>query len=318
MPSKTALRRDRIARAVIRGARNNVELVNETLAERLAVDGAFQELQAGENLIVSENLSEGTARAVATLEKTQKAMEPFDFPDWAELQQALTWLTAFYTRLYLVVDDVHQQEAAEDWVPRDRRDEAVRSAYDDLVAVRRYVSGVLDERAASSLLGLTDRTPSQPDELRSQMESVLRRLQEPSSHVPTPRIEGLEADWEPAIRQLERGLKNLDEALENLADETKAARHARDRKEAALAAHRDAVTGCRSILRGVYILSGRRDLVDTIRSPFSSRGPIIDLEEEDEDVSVDEPFDPPEAEGEPSVGEAPEEGPESEQEEVSP
>ncbi len=313
MPSRTAFRRDRIARAVIRGARNNVELVHRSLQSRLEEDGVFEALQPGEEPIIQQALSEDAAAAIATLERAQKSLEPFEFPEWTQVQKAVAWVTAFYTRLYLILDDVHQQEAAQDWVPRDRRDEAVASAYEDLVAVRRYVAGMLDERAASSLLGLTDRTPRQPDELRMQMEAALRRLKDPASHVPEPRIEGLEPDWEPAIRQLERGLENLDAALENLADEAEAIRQARALREQALEAHRDMVSGGRSMLRGLYVMAGRRDLAASIRSPFPRRLSDADLEGGD-----DFPFDEPPAEegADPAADDVPIPG--EEDEEVQP
>lgn len=310
MPSRTAFRRDRIARAVIRGARNNVELVHQSLQSRLEEDGVFEALQPGDEPILEQALSEDAVEAIATLERAQKSLEPFEFPDWDQVQKAVAWVTAFYTRLYLILDDVHQQEAAEDWVPRDRRDEAVASAYEDLVAVRRYVAGMLDERAANSLLGLTDRTPRQPDELRMQMEMALRRLKDPTSHVPKPRIEGLEPDWEPAIRQLERGLETLDAALENLADEAEAIRQAQALREEALTAHRDMVSGGRAMLRGMYVMAGRRDLAASIRSPFRRRLSDADLDEDD-----DFPFgEPPDEEGdEPATNDVPTPGEEGEE-----
>lgn len=309
MPSRTALRRDRIAQAVLDGAMGNLSVVAEALTKRLADDGVFQALEAGLQPLSDQPLSPETAEAVAALQKIQEEMAPVDVPDAAAVQQFLTWLLAFYTSAYLMLDDLHRQEAAETWVPRERRDEAVAAAYRDLVAVRRYVTGVLDERAADSLLDLRGDTPTQPEELRRHMEAAIRRLKNPDSHVPKPRIEGLEPDWAPAIRQLERGLANLETALRGLAAESSAATHARNRRDAALAAHRDMVTGSRSMLRGMYILSGQRNLVDTLRSPFSRRSATIDLEEEDEDFPGDEPFEPPA----PEDGPTPPDGPQPEE-----
>lgn len=284
MASRTALRRDRIARAVLRGARNHVTSVSTELQERLEVFNV-PEIQGA-----SGELTPETAQAVATLARMESELQTGEMPDWSELQSFFGWMLAAATRRYLVLDDRLQQTAAENWVPRDRRDQAVEDAFRDMIAVRRYVSGVLDERAANSLLGLDDRTATQPDELRTQMESAIRRLKSPESHVPKPRIEGLEADWESAVRQLERGLENLDTALEELADETLAVTEARREREEALAMHRDAVTSCRSVLRGLYVLAGRRDLTGSLRSPFGRRlsEPNPEADDFNEDDFADE------------------------------
>ncbi len=307
MSSRTALRRERVAQAVLDGALGHLSLVAESLEQRLAADGVLQAMENGlEPEVPLESLSEEAAQAVATMQRIQQEMAPDEIPSWVSLQRMVMMVVSFYTSQYMALDDIHQQEAAQDWVPRDARDQAVEEAYKDMLAVRRYVAGVLDERAADSLLGLDGRTASQPVELRRQMRSAIRRLRNPDSHVPPPRIEGLEPDWEPAIRQLERGMASLDEALENIASESAAAVQARLRRDAALAAHRDAVTSARFILRGLYTLAGQRDLTEEIRSPFARRSANGDPEEDD-DFPFDEPF---EDDGEPTIndsseGEAP-------------
>lgn len=291
MSSRTALRRERVAQAVLDGGVGHLSIVAESLAQRLAADGVLQAMETGlQPEVPLESLSDEAAEAVAKMQSLQAQMAPAELPSWISLQQMMMMVLTFYTTQYMVLDDIHQQEAAQDWVPRDARDRAVEAAYKDMVAVRRYVAGVLDERAADSLLGLTGSTATQPVELRRQMQSAIRRLRAPESHVPKPRIEGLEPDWGLAIQQLERGLGTLDGALQELASESAAALQARKRRDAALAAHRDAVTSVRSMLRGLYILAGERDLVDEIRSPFSRRSAGLEPGEEDEDIPFDEPF----------------------------
>lgn len=308
MSSRTALRRERVAQAVLDGALGHLSLVAESLDQRLAADGVLQALDTGlEPEVPLESLSEEAAQAVATMQKIQEQMAPEELPSWTSLQRMVLMVVAFYTSQYMVLDDVHQQEAAQDWVPRDARDKAVEEAYQDMLAVRRYVAGVLDDRAADSLLGLRGSTATQPLELRRQMRSAIRRLRDSESHVPEPRIQGLEPDWEPAIQQLERGMANLEEALKDMASESAAAVQARKRRDAALAAHRDAVTSARFMLRGLYTLAGQRDLTEEIRSPFARRS--ADGEpEEDDDFPFDEPFeedDDVEDEGEPPPDDAP-------------
>lgn len=297
MSSRTAHRRERIAQAVLDGGIGHLGLVATGLEERLASDGVLQAMEVGmQPEVPLAALSEEAAQAVVKMQSLQTQLEPETLPSWVSLQQLMMWVVTFYTAQYMVLDDVHQQEAAQDWVPRDARDRAVEEAYGDMVAVRRYVAGVLDERAADSLLGLNGSTATQPVELRRQMQSAIRRLRSPGSHVPAPRIEGLEPHWEPAIQQLERGMERLNEALQEVASESAAAVQARKRRDAALAAHRDAVTAARSVLRGLYVLAGERDLVEEIRSPFSRRSTAGNPEEEGDDP-FDEPFEDDEDEG---------------------
>lgn len=291
MSSRTALRRERVAQAMLDGAAGHLVLVAERLEERLAADGFLQALETGlQPEVPMESLSEEAAQVVATMQGIQQQMSLEELPSWISLQQFMMLVLAFYTTNYMVLDDIHQQEAAQDWVPRDTRDQAVEEAYKDMLAVRRYVTGVLDERAADSLLGMRGPTATQPVELRRQMHSAIRRLRAPETHVPRPRIEGLDPDWGPAIRQLEQGLAKLDEALKGLAAESAAETQARKARDEALRAHRVAVTSSRSILRGLYILAGESDLVDEIRSPFARRS-VGGTLAGDDDFSDEEPFD---------------------------
>lgn len=308
MSSRTALRRERIAQSVLDGALGNLPVVTETLGRRLQEDGVVRAMEAGmQPPVPIEALSAEAAEAVAAMQSIQQDMAPVPSLNWADLQRFFAWLVTYYTSNYMILDDVHQQESSEEWVPRDVRDQAVSSAYQDMVAVRRYVSGVLDPRAADSLLGLQGSTATQPVELRRQMQSAIRRLRNPESHVPPSRIEGLEPDWEPAIRQLERGLVQLDEAVQGLAAESAAARHAQARRDAALAAHRDVVTACGFMLRGMYVLAGKRDLLPTLRSPFSRTNSEL-VDEDDGLFSDDEPSDEEADETEGDVNQGSEEG----------
>ncbi len=281
MPSRMVDREHRNAASVVAAGLQHQLTLTEKLTERLTVDGALAALESGESAppLVPPPSAEGIATdetdpqgpiVSALTQQEEGALEvkpPVHIVDLQQLQQLAMWNISFYTKKLLEVDNRLRKEVQQVWVARAARDEAARTAYEQLVAVRQYVTGVLDERAVQSMLDIEGATPSTPFELRNTLQRALNRLQAPDTFVPEPRIDGLEPEWERVVTQLQAVYEPLDQAVQKMEQEEKAARASSRERAEMRRIHRDALIGWRSMLQGMAIAAGDRELASDFRLP---------------------------------------------------
>lgn len=294
MPSRMVDREHRNAASVVAAGLQHQSTLTEKLTERLTVDGALAALENGESAppLVPPPSAEGIATdetdpqgpIVSALTQEEGALEvkpPVHVVDLQQLQQLAMWNISFYTKKLLEVDNRLRKEVQQVWVARAARDEAARTAYEQLVAVRQYVSGVLDERAVQSMLDIEGATPTTPFELRNTLQRALDRLQAPDTFVPEPRIDGLEPDWERVVTQLQAVYEPLDQAVQKIEEQEKAARASTREREEMRRLHRDALIGWRGMLQSMAIAAGDRELASDFRLPQFSRPTSGDGTEDD-------------------------------------
>lgn len=201
--------------------------------------------------------------------------------DLQQLQQLAMWNISFYTKKLLEVDNRLRKEVQQVWVAWAARDEAARTAYEQLVAVRQYVTGVLDERAVQSMLDIEGATPSTPFELRNTLRRALDRLQAPDTFVPEPRIDGLEPEWERVVTQLQAVYEPLDQAVQKIEEQEKVARISSREQAEMRRIHRDALIGWRGMLQNMAIGARDRELASNFRLPQFTRPASGDGTEDD-------------------------------------
>lgn len=284
MPSKTAIELHRQASEVMADARRHRERMTEELQEHLDRDDVWTVLSgpepsdgpeppAGESPIVAQlsELRPGIRGVVSGLQELARELGPIEAPDFESLQRFVAAGMAHYTARMLAVDDLHQQERQQDWIVRERRDRAAQEAYQTLVEVRSLIGLALHPAAASSILGIEGRTPNVPFVLRDVLGAAIERMEKPETFFPDVKIAGLEQNWSILIERLREVYVPLDGALREIEDEKRDADGRLVDRDAALERYREAYSGLKDILTGLYVLGGQRELARRLRAAVSRR-----------------------------------------------
>lgn len=274
MPSKQVIDLHRVAASVTAGALHNRERITAALTAQLEEDGVFEALSGNRPpeppAEVLRALSPQAGSAVIASRTAQLEAAPAEVPNLDELQRFAAWAIQFYAEKMMQVDDLHLQERQQDWVVRARRDEAAEEAYREYVRVRQMMTTALAPETVSSILGLEGDTPRAAFVLRDKLRFAIQRMESPGTFFPEVRIAGLAQDWPELIRRLRDALAPLDQALQALELEAKAADTAFLDKEQAIRRYRAAYSGWANILRGLYNIAEEPELARRL-SPTVAR-----------------------------------------------
>lgn len=284
MPSKTAIDLHRQASHVMANARRHRERLGSSLEGLLDRDGLPAALPASPTseppeppaadtpqVAALEELRPGIRETVTELESFVRDLGPIRMPDFENLQRFVAAGMAHYTARMLSVDDLHQQERQQDWLVRERRDQAAEEAYRVLVEVRNLIGVALHPAAASSILGIEGQTPRVPFVLRDVLRAAIERMENPETHFPDVKIAGLEQNWSILIHRLREVFEPLHEALLEIENERLDADGCLLDKQATLDRYRDAYSGLKDVLTGLYVFGGQRELARRLRSAVSER-----------------------------------------------
>lgn len=294
MPTKQVIDLHRIATSVTAGALHNRERITEALIAQLEEDGALEALsndrlpEPPEALVA--RLTETAGEAVVEARAARLEAAPEAVPDIDGIQRFAAWAISFYAEKMMQLDDLHQQERQQDWVPRAKRDEATEAAYQEYVKVRRMMTAALAPETVASILGLEGETPRNPFVLADKLRFAVQRMSSPETYFPDIQIAGLAQNWPELVQRLSSALTPLDAALQELELETKAAHTALLDKRRAIRRYRAAYRGWTGILRGLYTVAGEAELARRLSPTIARRTSDEDLlPEDDEPTEGEEP-----------------------------
>lgn len=264
MPNRNVIRSQKAAEAVVIAAETNSTLVTEDLQRRLSTLG----IDPG---IPSSTSSED---APASGPETAEAQgEPR--LDVAELQRFAALAIRRARDRLVAADDRLDQERHGDDEPRLRRDEAAELLYEALGRTRRSLSEAMGSEAATRIFGLDGPTPRDPVVLLRIVQRMIPQLEDPATHFPELKVEGMAQDWAELATGLRREMEPVVEALEEVNRERRRAELALVARNKALQEFRDVYIGFTRILDGTYVAAGHRDLARRLR-PTIPRGSGLD------------------------------------------
>lgn len=264
MPNRNVIRSQKAADAVVIAAETNLSLVTEDLQRRLSTLG----IDPG---IPSSTPSEDVPTSEPVIAQAQG--EPR--LDVAELQRFAARAIERARDRLVAADDRLDQERFGDEEPRMRRDEAADVLYEALVRTRRSLSEAMGSEAAVRIFGLDGPTPRDPVVLLRIVQRMLPQLENPATHFPQLKVDGMAQDWAELAAGLRREVQPVVEALREVNRERRRAELALVARDEALQEFRDVYIGFTRILDGMYVAAGHRDLARRLR-PTIPRGSGLD------------------------------------------
>lgn len=139
------------------------------------------------------------------------------------------------------------------------------------IEVRSLIGLALDPAAASSILGIEERTPNVPFVLRDVLGAAIERMEKPETFFPDINIAGLQQNWSILVERLREVFIPLDEVLREMEDERRDADRRLVDRDTTLERYREAYSGLQDILTGLYVLGGQRELARRLRAAVSRR-----------------------------------------------
>lgn len=266
MPNRDVIRSQKAAEAVVLAAETNLSTVTEDLQRRLSTLG----IDPG---IETPGPVEGAEIAAAT-ETPEVGL------DVEALQRFAARVISRARDRLVAADDRLDQERHGDDEPRLRRDEAAASLYAELTRTRQSLSQAMGVEAAARIFAIQGETPRDPVTLLRVVQRMIPKLEDPATHFPDLKVDGMAQDWATLAAGLRREAQPLVEALREVNVERRRAELALEARNQALEEFRDIYVGFTRILDGTYVASGHRGLARRLR-PTVPRG--SGLEEVDED-----------------------------------
>lgn len=273
MPSRDVIRSQKAAEAVVVAAQTNLSTVTEDLQRRLSTLG----IDPG---IPTPTTDEGVGIASAVEAPVQRL-------DVEALQRFAAEAISRARDRLVAADDRLDVERHGDVEPRLRRDQATAALYDELVRTRRSLTEAVGPEEAVRIFGVEGRTPQDPVVLLRVIRRMIPQLEDPTTHFPDLKVDGMAQDWATLAAGLRREMEPLEEALKQVNRERRRAELALVARDQALQEFRDIYVGFTRILDGVYVASGNRDLARRLR-PTVPRGSVLEEVDEDGDGLPDE------------------------------
>lgn len=273
MPNRDVIRSEKAAEAVVVAAQTNLSTVTEDLQRRLSTLG----IDPG---IPTPTTDEGVEIAPAVEAPVQRL-------DVEALQRFAAEAISRARDRLVAADDRLDAERHGDVQPRLRRDQATAALYEELVRTRRSLTEAVGPEEAVRIFGVEGRTPQDPVVLLRVIRRMIPQLEDPATHFPDLKVDGMAQDWPTLAAGLRREMEPLEEALQQVNRERRRAELALVARDQALEEFRDVYVGFTRILDGVYVASGNRDLARRLR-PTVPRGSVLQEVDEDGDGLPDE------------------------------
>jgi hypothetical protein len=198
----------------------------------------------------------------AVLAQLYDGIDGFDGTQFGEVMDTAA------ARLGTATDEMRAAELAlaaelsDDDEHRGRRDEVVEQLREELFAGRDVLERGLGEGAASAY-GLSSAPPRRPDALLAFAENVINLLQEtPESGTD---VFGNAVETAAIASSLEQSHARLEAALDQIDQETRKAQQARAARDEVVDQWAEVYRGTATVLSGLFLLAGRRDLADRVR-----------------------------------------------------
>jgi len=213
-------------------------------------------------------------------EKTQEAfagvLGPFlkegdSVPDLIPLQHMLEQVLEQLRRDLVASDETHLLELQEHRAARARRDTASAALAERLVQLRKAMTGVFGDLAADGYKGIGGAMIRNPEILARKARRVLERLQSGTPEMPPPRVPGFTVDPQPWAGLLEGPLRELEEALKEVADDRRDSEGTLVAKHEALEAYDRAFQKVAQLQESLFRFADLKGLAERVRP--SSRRP---------------------------------------------
>lgn len=283
MPSKNVLQKYTKAVEVEGAARRNQPAATEALRERVPQPIPDPPTEA--------ELANGLREVLSVTE----APPPVD---WNNLQDNMSWEIRVARERLLEADHLRERSIHDLPLLRERRDDAVQAAYDQLVRVRQVLRAVLGEKRALKVLGVDGKTPTQPDHLLIRLHESAERLRRPSLDNAELRMPGMTQSWDELADGLDAVAAPLEEAIVAVRDGNKDADVALVARGKVEKEFQDLMVGFTNVLEGLYIAGGVRGLASRLR-PSTPGASNDDGADPDIVVVPDVPDDTPDLPDEP-------------------
>jgi hypothetical protein len=171
-------------------------------------------------------------------------------------------------------DRAHERELAGDSQARAVRDQAQRTVFELVVAVRNIVEANFGDVGLKTF-GLWDRCPNDPQGTLSYARNFAAVLRDGNVALPAPRTRNVRFDRDALGSELGDAVSALHKSIGSVAREESAAKGTQAKKDAAMAAHDRAFRIATSLGTAVFQLGGLDDLADRIK-PSTRRPGTLD------------------------------------------
>ncbi len=151
------------------------------------------------------------------------------------------------------------------------RDQAVEAVHQKLVGIRPIVVSLFGLKRAVELVPVDGSTALEPELLWRQAEHTLSRLRAPDLQLPATSTKSVTFDPLQFANELEPLVTALRAAIDAVDLDRRQAEASVEVKRREMADHDLIVRACGRILSGFYLLAGRPDLAERMRTTLSGR-----------------------------------------------